>query len=638
MPELFMPGHQIDELGGRVESGLVLCLRTPGELGQLLHVAIDVLQTPLKADELRRSAEDAMDNVARRRLRMLAGHILALPNWEPIPTADPDEEETVGRLVEHHLRPRLAGREPDEGPDAFEALVLSLAGQIEPWRAAQRSTEWLKRDSDAVCGSFALLLADPLQGARGTGEISLDAPRALLTTEPGSIVSGLGFYGRLKTRSWLTGLSARVLSVGWRSATPAARQLVERTRERAEARTTLQLPRLDRLGDKISEHVKNASVVVVCVHGLFSTDLATFDGVLTTMAKQGPEGVLQTLDDTVARESSNENPNSRQLNSRQLTALTEDARALRNSFDQCDPKVREQLSKAKLFEDSGRRNDLDSLADLGVVVLGFPHNTLAPIKTNAQELELLLRDQMQDMEAKVVFLCHSRGGLVARHALAELGKDHNWQPRLADLVTFGTPHEGAALAEATAARDAAAYLLGMTSTQEWVSLLDVCAYLQEYGAAGIEDLRPKGHRSSYNEELVALELALEQSSDWRYPTLLIGGAEPPVEDWLRRKASSFLCWRIGTRLHDLVVELDSSLWTKRARRHPARLRVPSDHFGYFKCAGHTKMALNWASARIFRHVDWSCLSPDPGRKLDVKLTPNGISVGDGHLGFYKPKP
>ena len=56
------------------------------------------------------------------------------------------------------------------------------------------------------------------------------------------------------------------------------------------------------------------------------------------------------------------------------------------------------------------------------------------------------------MEAppRVAFVAHSRGGLVARATAAELLSSPSaarWRDALSAIVTFGTPHDGAALAE-----------------------------------------------------------------------------------------------------------------------------------------------------------------------------------------------
>jgi pimeloyl-ACP methyl ester carboxylesterase len=87
-----------------------------------------------------------------------------------------------------------------------------------------------------------------------------------------------------------------------------------------------------------------------------------------------------------------------------------------------------------------------SLANVHLV--GWPHDTLAHIKVNAQDLAALMEGPLGASGLPVVFVCHSRGGLVARAAAVKLLKSNpRWVDRLKGAVTFGTPHEGAELAE-----------------------------------------------------------------------------------------------------------------------------------------------------------------------------------------------
>ena len=51
-----------------------------------------------------------------------------------------------------------------------------------------------------------------------------------------------------------------------------------------------------------------------------------------------------------------------------------------------------------------------------------------------------LKGRIRDGVAVVAFVCHSRGGLVARRTAVELLEaSHVWRPRLRACVTFGTP-------------------------------------------------------------------------------------------------------------------------------------------------------------------------------------------------------
>lgn len=604
MTELFLPGDVIRGLGCRVESGLVLAIEQPEDVIRLLGLVIHVYGTAARGDGSR-SLADAAEEEDRIGLRVLAGQLLATPSLQNWPAVDPAEVPLINELVQRHVEARILRPEGDHPePSTLESLILSLNAQHAAWLDAERhpldGAGKAPALSARVSGRLLLLVADPLEGTHGQASVHLDRNTPFLTSTHGSLLSGLAFYSVLKTRSWLTGLTASIVSVGWRAPTPAAQHLVERTRARAiDAGTLFEIPRLDKLSDADRARLCQASVVVVCVHGLFSTDMGTFDGVLQTLGSTNPYEIIDRL-----KEQLRQLEDAKQSHSRGLQKLSEDLDALQESLAINRPKgneIRKKLKKEILNLWMARRIDLDYLNKLGIVAVGFPHNTLAPIKSNAQQLKRLLKEVLSDdVRANVVFLCHSRGGLVARYAAANLAKDPSWRTRLVDLITFGTPHAGAALAEATDARDAAAYLLGLNATRKAVSVLDVCAYLREYEAAGITDLRPGGHQGSYIEELEELE----DENAWLCAALAVGGVRPPASDWPPRKraAAAFLCWRTGTHLHDLVVERASSLWLNATG--PARLEVRSDHFSYFERNTNTELGLDWASARILRQVDW----------------------------------
>ena len=74
-------------------------------------------------------------------------------------------------------------------------------------------------------------------------------------------------------------------------------------------------------------------------------------------------------------------------------------------------------------------------------LLRFEHDTFLSIADNAMELHDLV---IQTTATDVLFVCHSRGGLVARRA-AQLLHQARWPGQLA-VETFGTPHLGTPLA------------------------------------------------------------------------------------------------------------------------------------------------------------------------------------------------
>jgi hypothetical protein len=83
------------------------------------------------------------------------------------------------------------------------------------------------------------------------------------------------------------------------------------------------------------------------------------------------------------------------------------------------------------------------LAPLRLSAARFEHDTFISIDKNASDLARLIHARAESAE-RIILLCHSRGGLVARAAADLLPKE--LAARTA-IHTFGTPHKGTALAE-----------------------------------------------------------------------------------------------------------------------------------------------------------------------------------------------
>lgn len=582
MAELFFPGESVDPIEGRLEKGFALYVREVSDLRRLLGLAVDVHQSVDIGFRTRADVGGAIvEEPGRTCLRILVGRLLASPRLYDAKDIDPREATIVRELFDRFVERRVGIPEPNDSnsPNLFEALILSLAAHCILWEAEIQGSKKLSPGADRVCGAFVLLLADPLAPSGVEATLALRAPVGALVTEPGSLIAGLTVAATLKAGSWVTALIGHIVDVGWRSATPAASKLVTRARERGAASAQFPVPRLDELSGADLQRLRAASVVVVLVHGLFSTDVETFDGFLSTMVQQGPQGLLAALSGEDGA----------------LSPSLPEAACLRRLLGS----ILKHQPAQTLLEAPGSIEAL--YQDFGIAFVGYPHSTLATIESNAEDLVRWLKQKLRDSSAaKLVFVCHSRGGLVARHALALLADDKAWGVRPSELITFGTPHNGAAIAESATGREAAVYLLGMAATHDAVSLLDVCAYLQQYRPQGVEDLRPGGHEAAYLHRLIALE----RNASPKYRSLLVGGSQAPTENWTWRKraAYSFLCWRSGQAEHDLVVELSSSLsesvW-------PSTLAtVSADHFSYFDVSQHTRLSLQLAAARVFCQVDW----------------------------------
>ncbi len=82
----------------------------------------------------------------------------------------------------------------------------------------------------------------------------------------------------------------------------------------------------------------------------------------------------------------------------------------------------------------------DRLEDLGADVRVVKVSAFAPVEVRAQQLA----DAIHAVDAKKVnLIAHSLGGLDARYAIAKL----KLAPKIASLVTIGTPHRGTPLAD-----------------------------------------------------------------------------------------------------------------------------------------------------------------------------------------------
>jgi hypothetical protein len=154
-------------------------------------------------------------------------------------------------------------------------------------------------------------------------------------------------------------------------------------------------------------------------------------------------------------------------------------------------------------------------------------------------------------------------------------RDATWRTTLAGCVTFGTPHEGATLAEVPGE------LLGwfvvvqtLVKEKSTASLTDILWY---YGSRknieGIEDLRPLSGGGTFLRDLLEAELSQAPRGSERYLDILaIGGMAS--EEGLRWKLANSA--HAGEN-HDLVVETGSTA----PRLFADTLRVRCNHFSYF---------------------------------------------------------
>jgi hypothetical protein len=218
--------------------------------------------------------------------------------------------------------------------------------------------------------------------------------------------------------------------------------------------------------------------------------------------------------------------------------------------------------------------------------LAFPHDTFASITSNAASL-LKAIDYLfeSNLTTRLAFVCHSRGGLLARRAAASLYQSGpgRWKQQLAACVTFGTPHEGTPLAEhPSKLLGAGVATIRATQPGPFMGASDVLALVAAYGATipGIDDLKPptaigKGYQSTtFVTDLSNDERSAAEQFQCRLQIFAIGGKGPHDNRilWISEKM-------FRGSPNDCAVPLSSSA--------PRRLvgvtyeEVQSDHFSYF---------------------------------------------------------
>lgn len=149
--------------------------------------------------------------------------------------------------------------------------------------------------------------------------------------------------------------------------------------------------------------------------------------------------------------------------------------------------------------------------------------------------------------SKLIFACHSRGGLVARATAVRLHEKSKelWQYRICGCITFGTPHEGADLVEHKSANLGTCILAGRASVQI-AGLADISSYLgQREEIRGIRDMQPPGAGSMADKDILK-ELKQEESRQAptsrrrNLPIHAVGGLAPEKCESNHRLAPSRL--------------------------------------------------------------------------------------------------
>ncbi|MDX0647496.1 hypothetical protein GOD00_23330 [Sinorhizobium medicae] len=585
MPGLFFHGETIADSSATVSGGMAIMVETKEELDVLCGLCLQVYLEPRGAIASELSYERAFRELFGRLITDVGA--LAVP-----PQFAPEDSTHIDKLLETlHTPAWNKGR-----LDPFETLIVALAGLSEIWEETRLS------DSGEVLQlNFVLALASPTHSSPAEVEIRFEPPRAALEVKLGSLFAGISVVALIKGTCWVGAVVARGAKLVWRRPAAAADALVNGAREQAQITARHAFPRLDQLTSEEEARLREAQLVVVLLHGLLSTDLGTFDGFLDRLFTTNPLVLKRSL-----TEKSTQDPNTAALVGHVLATLDE-------RLDAINSDAVAQSAAADFGQDASN-SKLRSLIDKEIAIVGWPHNTLTSIDTNGGELADTIGRIFKATGPQLIFVCHSRGGLVARATAKALLQvpESCWGGVLVDCYTFGTPHTGAPIAQYPA-RELAIYLLLLRSSGRATSLLDVLVYLDANTAEGIEQLGPpevttEARELSYLSRLFEDERKLAGSQQMRVPPIVaIGGEVTPeiMSTWRKRRAAAFLNFQMGTSRHDLLVPLTSS--TSERVDPDIVVTTFSDHFGYFSTDNPSetgKLYFDLLLGRIWSRIDF----------------------------------
>jgi len=253
---------------------------------------------------------------------------------------------------------------------------------------------------------------------------------------------------------------------------------------------------------------------------------------------------------------------------------------------------------------------------------------------------------------KVAFVCHSRGGLLARYAAAILYERDatRWRTQIGGCVTFGTPHLGSGLADAPDKLIACFMAAGAWRESGQLAALSDVLWICKNNRVleGVEDLRtlrgklPERNRDPFQKTLSDKERAASPTTERVLDILAVGGRVRGQSKWYYDLAGRALA---GVE-HDVAVPLDSSLPRRFLRNEPP---IECDHFSYFSenqtnqqhylnVAQYLKDLLGWIDCEARRMQSVS--NKQSGIPEDEKaIYPNGVRVPKNKdPGKYKLKP
>jgi hypothetical protein len=348
-----------------------------------------------------------------------------------------DEPETFARIA---AVGRATGGQPETADAPLERIISEPLDErqrwsLEPLHGAIVALANAWREPKVVGDHInALLVFDPPSAPRSDHHVMhTNGPTPVWILEQGSLIGTLQvIHGTYRLGRWAL-VAYGMVRPRFSTHQQAAGWFVDQLRSRAASRTPAPLPldRLEELTPLGSKDTGERNRYIILLHGLFSTDLGTFDGFLKAWDRK-----------------------------RDSVGTPGD--------DNCGNFV---------FGGTG--------------IAGWAHDTLAPISYNADQLARLIVDIFDLTEHQIVLVCHSRGGLLARATLQKLiWRNKKWATRIQFIVTFGTPHHGAELA-LNPARFIGSYCLLATGAGRFVALDMFFVYMRHRRRVdGNDDLAP----------------------------------------------------------------------------------------------------------------------------------------------------
>ncbi len=168
-----------------------------------------------------------------------------------------------------------------------------------------------------------------------------------------------------------------------------------------------------------------------------------------------------------------------------------------------------------LYGDNELVTSFDDLRGMGFSVLAWTQSRpVGPMHTAVEELTDLMREHSASAGNGVVFICHSRGGLIARKYL------ERHQGTVRGIITLATPHHGTSLARWPAYVSPVTTLLyqlvkGVSRTEIDTVFQRILGFLS---SSGLRELLP--------ESAFFAELKDEKQDGLR--TISIGGTNPDL--------------------------------------------------------------------------------------------------------------